>query len=49
MVVSVHMIQLGNHCMDWDEVWYGHYAMGAYPEILSFNFLQSVIPKLGGT
>jgi hypothetical protein len=32
--LSVHMIQLENHWMDLDEIWYGHYAIGVYPEIV---------------
>jgi hypothetical protein len=38
------MIQLKNCWMDFDEIWYGHYATGGYPKIVLFNFLDSVIP-----
>jgi hypothetical protein len=38
------MIQLENRQADLDETWYGHYAIGDYPKIVLFNFLQSVIP-----
>jgi hypothetical protein len=37
------MIQLENQ-MDLDEIWYGHYAIGEYPKIILFNFLQLAIP-----
>jgi hypothetical protein len=30
--------------MDFDEIWYGHYAIGGYPKIVHSNFLQLVIP-----
>jgi hypothetical protein len=36
----VCMIQLENRWMDLDEIWYGHYAIGDYPKIVLFNFLQ---------
>jgi hypothetical protein len=42
--LSVCMIQLGNRWTDLDEIWYGCYALGAYPKIVLFNFLQSVVP-----
>jgi hypothetical protein len=44
LTMSVRMIQIGNCWMDLDEIWYGHYAMGVYPKIVFFNFLQHVIP-----
>jgi hypothetical protein len=30
--------------MDLDEIWYGRHAIGDYPEIILYNFLQLVIP-----
>jgi hypothetical protein len=41
---SVHVIQLENRWMDVNEIWYGCYATGDYPQIVLYNFLQSVIP-----
>jgi hypothetical protein len=38
------MIQLENRLTDLDEIWYERYAIGEYPKIVLFNFLQSVIP-----
>jgi hypothetical protein len=42
--LSINMIQLKNCWIDIDEIWYGLYAIGVYPKILLFNFLQLVIP-----
>jgi hypothetical protein len=42
--LSVRMIQLENRWMDLDEILYGRYAIGYYPTIVLFDFLQSVIP-----
>jgi hypothetical protein len=35
----VHMIQLDKCWTDLDEILYGRYAIGDYPEIVLFNFL----------
>jgi hypothetical protein len=35
------MIQLENHWTYIDEIWYGHYAIGGYPKLIIFSFLQS--------
>jgi hypothetical protein len=40
--LSICMIQLENRWMDLEEIWYGHYAIGDYPKIVLYNFLQSV-------
>jgi hypothetical protein len=32
------MIQLKNCWTDLDEIWYGHSAIGVYPEITPFKF-----------
>jgi hypothetical protein len=29
--LSVRMIQLDNHWINLDEIWYEHYAIGVYP------------------
>jgi hypothetical protein len=42
--LSVRMIQLENRWTDLDDIWYGSYAIGIYPKIVLFNFLQSAIP-----
>jgi hypothetical protein len=31
--LSIRMIQLENHWMDLDEIWYGRYAIGDYPKL----------------
>jgi hypothetical protein len=41
--LSVRMIQLENRWTDLDEIWYGYYAIGDYPEIVLLSFLKSVI------
>jgi hypothetical protein len=38
--LSVRMIQLENSWTDLDEIWYGRYAIGDYPKIILFNFIQ---------
>jgi hypothetical protein len=43
--LSICMIQLENHWMDLDEIWYRGCASGDYPKIIHFNFLPSVITK----
>jgi hypothetical protein len=40
--LSVHIIQLENHWMDLDEIWYECYDIGDYPKIVLLNF-RSVI------
>jgi hypothetical protein len=42
--LSVRMIQLDNLWTDLDEIWNGYYAIGIFPKIVLFNFLQSIIP-----
>jgi hypothetical protein len=42
--VYVRMIQLKDRWTDLDEIWYGRYAIGDYPKIVLYNFLQSVMP-----
>jgi hypothetical protein len=29
--------------VDFDEIWYGFYAIGGHPNLILFNFLQLVI------
>jgi hypothetical protein len=38
--LSVRMIQLENRWTDLDGIWYGRYAIGIYPKIVIFNFLN---------
>jgi hypothetical protein len=38
------MIQFKDHWMNFDEIWYGHYAIAAHPTLIPFNFLQLIIP-----
>jgi hypothetical protein len=42
--LSVCMIKLENWWTDFDEIWYGRYAVGGYRFLILFNFLQSIIP-----
>jgi hypothetical protein len=42
--LSVRVIQFENRWADLDEIWYGLYAIGVYPEIVPLNVLRSVIP-----
>jgi hypothetical protein len=44
LVMSVCMIQLENCWTDLDQIWYGCYAIGEYPETVLYNFFQLVIP-----
>lgn len=36
------MFQLDSRWMDFDEISYGHYAIGGYPNFVLFNWPQSV-------
>jgi hypothetical protein len=38
------MLQFKNCWTDFDEISYGLYAIGGYPKIILFNFLQIIIP-----
>jgi hypothetical protein len=40
----VRTIKIENRWTDLDEIWYGCYAIGKYPKIVLYDFLQSVIP-----
>jgi hypothetical protein len=42
--LSIRMIQLESSWTNLDEMWYGCYAIGDYPKIVLYNFLQLVIP-----
>lgn len=41
--VSVPLFQLLNQLTDSKEIWYGCYTTGSHPNLILFNFLQSVI------
>jgi hypothetical protein len=30
---------------DFDEIWYGHYAIGGWSKLVLFNFVHSLAPK----
>jgi hypothetical protein len=45
-VMSVRIIQLGNHWMDWDKIWYVWYAIRCYLTIALSNIVRTVITKL---
>jgi hypothetical protein len=38
------MIQVKDHWMSLDEIWYEHYAIGVYSKIVLSDFLRSVLP-----
>jgi hypothetical protein len=40
--VYVSMFQIDNRWTDFDETWYERYAIGGHPNLVLFNFLQSV-------
>jgi hypothetical protein len=40
--LSVCMIGLLNHWIDYDEIWYRYCVIGGYPKIIHLNFLHSV-------
>jgi hypothetical protein len=44
LVKTIHMIHLENHWPDLDDIWYGCCAIGVYPNIILFSFLQLVVP-----
>jgi hypothetical protein len=46
---SVRMIELETHWTNFDYVWCRRHATAVCPELLLFNFLQSVIPTWSDT
>lgn len=40
--MSAHMLQYENHCTDFDQIWYENDAIECQPNLIPFNFLQSV-------
>jgi hypothetical protein len=38
------MIQFENRWTGFDEILYGRFAIGVYPKLVRFDFLQSIIP-----
>jgi hypothetical protein len=42
--VCTRMLQTSGCWADFDEIWYGRYAIGGYPKRVPFNFQNSAIP-----
>jgi hypothetical protein len=41
--LSIRMFQLENRLTDFDEIWYGRYAIGGHPIIVPLNYVQPLI------